>query len=240
MDGVIVELHDVSPFYHNETVQALELFNLCGIDKFSLLLVPNFWDCAPIHENQSFIKYIKSTKQEIVLHGYNHRGGSWRDFLWTYREGEFSGISLEKTYKKIEKAKEIFKALDIESHAFVPPAWLGNPFLEDVLCAFGFKVVAYRGYIKDLETGRIYPSFALSMSNRPLLSPISKSFSLVLFNLFKRHKILRLAIHTRDLRDRIKVVLWSYMLNKIKKTRRLLSYGDIISKSRLASSLQGI
>jgi len=240
MEGVIVELHDVSPFYYDEMAQAIELFNLCGIGKFSLLLVPNFWDCAPIHENKSFIKSIRSTKQEIVLHGYNHRGGSWRDFLWTYREGEFSGISLEETYKKIEKAKKIFEALDVENYAFVPPAWLGNPFLEDVLCAFEFKVVAYRGYIKDLETGQIYPSFALSMSNRPIFSLISKSLSPILYKLFKRHKILRLAIHTRDLRDKSKVVLWKYILSQSKNTRRLINYGDLLSKSRLASSLQGI
>jgi len=133
MEGVIVELHDVSPFYHDETIKAIELFSLCGIDKFSLLLVPNFWDSAPIYESKSFIEAIKSTKQEVVLHGYNHRGGSLRDLLWTYKEGEFSGISFEETYEKVKKAKEIFEALGIESYAFVPPAWLGNPFLEEVL-----------------------------------------------------------------------------------------------------------
>jgi len=237
MEGVIVELHDVSPFYYDETTQTIELFGLCGIEKFSLLLVPNFWESAPIHKNKSFIDAIKSTKQEIVLHGYNHRGGSWRDLLWTYKEGEFSGLSLEETYKKIDKAKEVFDALDIESYAFVPPAWLGNPFLEDVLYAFEFKVVAYRGCIKDLETGKTYPSFALSMSNRPLLSPITKSLSPILYKLFEKHKVLRLAVHTRDLRDKSKAVLWRHILSKVKKTRRLLNYGDFLSKSGLTPSL---
>ena len=240
MEGVIVELHDVSPFYYEETAQAIELFNLCGIDKFSLLLVPNFWDSAPIHENKSFIEAIKSTKQEIVLHGYNHRGGGLRDLLWTYKEGEFSGISFEETYEKIEKAKEVFEVLGIKSYAFVPPAWLGNPFLEEVLYAFEFKVVAYRGYIKDLERKKVYPSFALSMSNRPILSLLSKALSPILYRLFRKHRILRLALHTRDFRDKGKVALWRYVLSEVKKARRLINYGDLLSKSGLTSSLQGV
>jgi len=100
--------------------------------------------------------------------------------------------------------------------------------------------VAYRGHIKDLERKKVYPSFALSMSNRPILSLLSKAISPILYRLFERHKVLRLAVHTRDFRDKDKVALWRYILSEVKKRRRLINYGDFFSKSGLAPSLQGI
>ncbi len=91
--SAIVELHDVSPYYYDEVAQAIELLAVCGIEKYSLLLVPNFWEEAPIYKHPSFVKAILSTGQELVLHGYNHKGKGIRpmDLLWTYGEGEFGG-----------------------------------------------------------------------------------------------------------------------------------------------------
>ncbi len=237
----IVELHDVSPHYYDEIAQAIELLAVCGIEKYSLLLVPNFWDKAPIYKYTSFVKAIFSTGQELVLHGYNHKGKGirLRDLLWTYGEGEFGGLTLSETYSRIEKALEMVSFLDMKFEVFVPPAWIGNRYLEDVLYSFEFKAVAYRKGIKHLDTGALYTCPVITFSNRPLLSQLSITFGPALFRLYQDSPILRLALHPRDFRDKRKIKLWRFLLAKTKKTRRLISYEELFSKSRLAPSLQG-
>lgn len=217
MGFAIVELHDVSPYYYEETARALELFNLCGIEKYSLLVVPNFYEKYPLYKSAGFVRSLLATGQEIVLHGYTHRGGSLRDFIWTYREGEFSNLDLMETYNKLEKALEIMEVVGVKPEVFVPPAWLGNPHLEDLLYAFGFKAVAYRRGIRELERGEFFTSPVITFSNRPILSAMSLSFSLFMFRRYRKAELLRLALHTKDFRDKRKVKLWRFMLTKAKK-----------------------
>jgi hypothetical protein len=238
MRTAIVELHDVTPYYYDEVAQALDLLSVCGIQKYSLLVVPNFWNKTPLYKHSSFVKAILATNQEIVLHGFNHRGGTLKDTLWTFREGEFSGLTLSETYERLKQAVEVLlEAIGVKPYAFVPPAWIGNPHLEDVLYSMDFKAVAYRGHIKDLETDTLHPSPVITFSNRPLLSSLSIALGPALFRLFKNHRILRLAFHARDFRDKRKVKLWRFLLGKVKRTRRLINYEELISESRLAPSL---
>ncbi len=237
MNLALIELHDVTPYYYEEVSYALDLLSLCGVGKFSLLIVPNFRDEAPLYKYPQFVKAMLATNQEIVLHGFNHRGGSLKDILWTYREGEFSDLCLYGTYTKLYKAKEMLETFGIKTEVFVPPAWIGNPFLEDVIYSLGFSAIAYRGHIKNLNTDMSYTSPVISFSNRPILDNFSKALVPLLFKLFKRYRLLRLAIHTRDLRDRKKVKLWRFLLSKVKKIRRLVSYEELLSKSGLAFAL---
>lgn len=238
MQTAIVELHDVTPHYYDEIAQALDLLSVCGIQKYSLLVVPNFWNEAPLYKHPSFVKAILSTNQEIVLHGFNHRGGTLKDTLWTFGEGEFSGLTLSETYERLKQAVEVlWEATGVKPYAFVPPAWIGNPHLEDVLYSMDFKVVAYRGHIKYLDTNTSYPSPVITFSNRPLLSFFSLALGPVFFRLFKNHKLLRLALHPRDFRDKKKVKLWRFLLSKVKRARRLISYEEFLSEGRLAPSL---
>lgn len=240
MNLAIVEIHDVSPYYYKETLQAIKLMSLCGIKKYSLLVVPNYWEKGDLRERTDFVSAIHSAGQEVILHGYNHKGGSIKDIFWTYREGEFSGLDFFDTYRKISKALEIFEALHIKVNFFVPPAWIGNPYLEYVLYSLGFKGVAYRTYIKHLETGTVCPSLAITFSNRAVFGSISVAFVPLMFKMFKNRKILRFALHTRDFADKRKIKMWRLLLTKVKKLRRLVSYEELLSQSRLASSLQSI
>ncbi|SNZ14429.1 DUF2334 domain-containing protein [Hydrogenobacter hydrogenophilus] len=240
MNLALVEIHDVSPYYYKETLQAIKLMSLCGIKKYSLLVVPNFWGKAHLYEHPEFVHTILSTKQEVVLHGCYHEGGSIKDIIWTSGEGEFSNLNLMQTYQRIKEGKDIFEAVGIKSDIFVPPAWIGNPYLEDVLYSLDFKMVACRDYIKDLESELVYTSPVITFSNRPILSWLSIGFAPLLFRAFKRNRLIRLALHAKDFRDRRKVKLWRVLLSKIKEHRRLISYGELIRQSRPALALQSV
>ncbi len=240
MNYAILELHDVAPYYKREFLKALEIIEELNIEKFSLLVVPYFWEAYSIAEDRDFILLIKSLKQEVLLHGYTHKGiRKVSDILWTDGEGEFSGIDLYETYTKVSFALELLNYVGLKAKFFVPPAWIGNKHLEDVLYSLGFEGVAYRWYIKDLISNLSIKSPALTFSNRPLISWLSIKLIPELERLYKRHSILRLAIHMADLRDQRKINLWKGIISKIKEKRRWISYEELFSKSRSTSSLKG-
>ncbi len=241
MSLFLLELHDVSPHYRKEFLKALDLLEEVGIEKFSLLVVPYFWEMAPLGEDKDFVSFIKSLPAEVVLHGYTHKGRKrFKDLLWTDGEGEFGGLDLISTYEKVYLALELMDYLGLKTEFFVPPAWIGNPYLEDVLYSLGFRAVAYRWYIKDLGTEKIIKSPVLSFSNRYLFSWLSIKLLPELEKLYKRHKILRLAIHMADLRDERKTLLWREILGRIKERRRCVSYGELFGKGGPSPSFKGL
>ena len=237
----LIEIHDVSPFYKREVYQAVEFLQRLKIEKFSLLVIPNHMEEYPLYKHQDFVGFLKALGQEIVLHGYSHKAKvKLSDILYTYGEGEFGEGGIEETYQKIEKALDIFEALSFTAKFFVPPAWISNPWLEDVLSAFGFRAVGYRDFIKDLQSEEKMPSPSITFSNRPVLSFLSLMAVPTLLKLYRRAKVLRLSLHTRDFRDRRKIVLWRSILKEVKKEREVISYEELFSKSRPAPSLQGV
>ncbi|MDW8066379.1 MAG: polysaccharide deacetylase family protein [Aquificaceae bacterium] len=236
----ILELHDVCPYYKVEFLSALELLEEVGLDRFSLLVVPHFWERAPLGEDKEFLSLIKSTEGEIILHGYTHKGKKRiQDMFWTDGEGEFGGIGLQETYERIQAGLDLMEYLGFEVEFFVPPAWIGNPYLEDVLYSLGFRAVAYRWHIKDLVGGTVVKSPVLTFSNRYILSWLSLKLLPELERIYGKQALLRIALHMADFRDERKVNLWRYILKEIKDVRRWTSYGKLFGKGGPSSSLEG-
>ncbi|MCS6999129.1 MAG: polysaccharide deacetylase family protein [Aquificaceae bacterium] len=240
MSLALVELHDVSPYYRAEFLSALELLEEVGCHRFSLLVVPYFWERAPLGEDREFLSLIKSTGGEVLLHGYTHKGKKrFQDILWTDGEGEFGGLDLQETYERVRAGFELFEYLGLKTEFFVPPAWIGNPYLEDVLYSLAFRGVAYRWHIKDLTEGVLIKSPALTFSNRHIFSWLSLKLVPEFEKLYSRHHIMRLALHMADFRDRRKLNLWKDLLEEVKKSRRWTSYGELFSKGGPSSSFEG-
>ncbi|MDW8097848.1 MAG: polysaccharide deacetylase family protein, partial [Aquificaceae bacterium] len=240
MSFALLELHDVSPYYKTEFLDALELLEEVGCHKFSLLVVPYFWHRAPLGENREFVSLVKSTEAEIVLHGYTHKGKKrLQDFLWTDGEGEFGGVGLQETYEKVRAGLELFEYLGFRTEFFVPPAWIGNPYLEEVLRSLGFRAVAYRWHVKDLVYNTFIRSPVLTFSSRSGLSWLSIKLMPELGRLYQRHRVIRLALHMTDFRDPRKTSLWRSLLGEIKNSRRWTSYGELFGKGGPSPSLKG-
>ncbi len=240
MKYAILELHDVAPYYRREFLQSLEIIEDLGVEKFSLLIVPYFWETNPIEEDIDFILLVQSLKQEILLHGYTHKGKrKISDILWTDGEGEFSGLGYNETYNKLSLALELINYVGLKAKYFVPPAWIGNRYLEEVLYSLGFDGVAYRGCIKELSSNLFIKSPVLTFSNRRFLSWLSLRLIPELERLFKGHNILRLAIHMADIKDQRKINLWKEIISRVKETRRWISYEKLFSKGRFTSPFKG-
>lgn len=237
----IVELHDVTPYYYDELCRCLELLSLVRIEKFSLLVIPNFREMYPLYKYPSFVKVLHHLHQEIVMHGYSHTSKfQLRHILYTYGEGEMGGINLYEVFHKIESGLEILEAVNLNADVFVPPAWIPNVYLEDILSVFGFVGVGYRRHIKNLENNCVIPSSVITFSSRKVLSYLSTKLIVPLYKLRKKHQVLRLALHMKDFKDKKKIALWRLLLNEIKKDRRLVSYGEILGKSGSSPAFESV
>ncbi len=97
----IVEIHDVSPFYKQEVYNAVEFLQRLKIDKFSLLVIPNYMEEHPLYKHKDFVGFLKALEQEIVLHGYSHKAKvKLSQILYTYGEGEVGEGALKKPTKR--------------------------------------------------------------------------------------------------------------------------------------------
>jgi len=236
-----VEIHDVSPFHREKVFEAVEFLGKVGIAKYSILLIPNFQNNYAINRHVKFIEFLKSLGQEILLHGYSHWGKpKLIHILSTYREGEFGGTSLEETYQRIDAAVTLFELVGLKANVFVPPAWIGNKWLEKILYSFGFWGIAYKNAVKELRKNHRIWAPALTFSNRYIFSHLSLISCSLLYKLYSQAKILRLCLHMADFKDTKKIKIWEKLLNKFKKERRFLNYNDLLSKGRFTSSFKGI
>ncbi|AEH45463.1 deacetylase-like protein [Thermodesulfatator indicus DSM 15286] len=230
MKKIIIELHDVSPFYKNEFFEALKLIFEEEINKYCILLIPNYKNKYNIEQHVKFTNLIKACKQEIILHGYEHTGENSLKYFWaTNGEGEFNKLNKKETFKRIIEGKKIFKKLELKTSYFVPPAWISNKFLESALIKHDFKGISYREKINFFSKKKIFTP-TITFSNRYLLSEISKWSSEILFQLFSKFPTIRFAIHMRDFHDNEKVKLWKKLIKKA-KNRRTLNYEELYGES---------
>jgi len=51
----------------------VEFLQRLKIDKFSLLVIPNYMEEYPLYKHMDFVSFLKALGQEIVLHGYSHK-----------------------------------------------------------------------------------------------------------------------------------------------------------------------
>ncbi|MCS7149929.1 MAG: DUF2334 domain-containing protein [Caldimicrobium sp.] len=242
MQLAIIELHDVNPIFSNEVERALELFSRHKLDTFSLLVVPNYHGRSSLFEKKAFVNGLKSLeKAELILHGYSHRGVTpLTQRIWTSGEGEFATLTAEETMLRLCKAQAEICGTGLKCEFFVPPAWIGNPYLEEFLQSLGYKGIAYRFYIKLFNPCQRIFSPVITFSNRWGLSYLSLLSAKALLVLYKRFAIIRLALHCADFSDGRKISLWEAILSDIKRKRRIIHYGDLLSQSGLTLAFQSI
>lgn len=122
-------LDDICPkMDHEKFYKTLSIFSEFGI--FPLLgVVPDCKDSKlniMEKENDMFWKNIKDMQQEgyaIALHGYQHvystqNGGN----LEVSPKSEFAGLSYDKQYNKLKKAKEIMNSYSVKPLIFMAPS----------------------------------------------------------------------------------------------------------------------
>ncbi len=174
---LVVSLHDVSPLTHGRVGDMLADLAGIGVERTSLLVIPNHHHKAPILEDAGFCSWLRETADrghEVVLHGYYHkrphRGGEWsQSFVtefYTAGEGEFYDLSEMEARRLLEKGLTEFQTAGFFPKGFIAPAWLLGEKAECAVKDAGFDYTTRLKNFKDLKTGRVDDSQSLVWSVR--------------------------------------------------------------------------
>jgi predicted deacetylase len=209
--AIIVSLHDVSPLTWARSRQILDDLAGLGIDRVSLLVIPNHHARAPITENPAFLEWLRAQAgagHEIVAHGYFHQRskkageGPWKKFItahYTAGEGEFFDLTKPEADRLLRQGIEDFRMGGLSPRGFIAPAWLlGDAALEAVRDA-GFEYTTYLNRIEPLHGAPPAFSQSLVWSVRAAWRRVlSLGWNRLLAKRLKDDAVIRVGLHPPD------------------------------------------
>lgn len=210
--SLVVSIHDVSPHTRAATTRLLSHLKSVGVDRSSLLVVPNYHHHGHFLEDGEFRKWLTALAlegHEVVAHGYFHQrerqtGESLRAKLttrfYTKDEGEFFDLRETEALTLLWKAKSEFAEAGWRPSGFIAPAWLLGTGAERAARSAGFQYTTRLGHVSRLDGSATWPSQSLVWSVR---SGWRRAMSLVwnglLFHRLRDNPLMRIGVHPPDL-----------------------------------------
>jgi len=212
----LFSLHDVCPFHLERVKKAQTLFQDWGLKKVSYLIVPDFHEKGRADQQLAFCTFcqepVANLQRNWMLHGYLHLDTDvelevelnwrqrWKRKYATAAEGEFSAITPDVIYKKINKGIEIYRNIfSEEPDSFVAPAWLFHAGLVDVLKAENFKFTEDHCYIYDLQSeSRIKAPVVTWATRNWYMKYGSLLVCPLLYKKMRKEDVIRIAVHPWD------------------------------------------
>ncbi len=208
--SLVVSIHDVSPLTREATEKMLADLQAAGVDRTSLLVIPNHHHRAPVERDPDFAAWLRERREEgheIVLHGFHHLrqpsgGGVWSRLVtehYTAGEGEFYDLSREEAGQLMAEGLRVLGAAGFTPAGFIAPAWLLSPGAEAAAREAGFRYTTRLGSVTDLLLNRTYLSQSLVYSVRSGWRRVaSLLWNRLLRRRLRRHSLLRLGLHPPD------------------------------------------
>ncbi len=200
---LIISVHDVSPAFEKEIKIILKKLNEIGINKKSLLLVPNYERKYDLRKYPKFIARIKKEKQaEIVTHGFYHE--SDKDIIsriiYFLPKGvnEFKNIELNEAKVILSDGKKIIKKVFGKTPSgFIAPNWSMNRQVKKEIFKVGYNYFTTLSRINFRDKTIFSLAYGFSDGNNKILEIIIKYFSYIRLKLYWP-KIIRFAIHPKE------------------------------------------
>lgn len=213
---LIVSLHDAHPGSWSDIEEQIDFLSELGIDRCSILLVPEFHhEFGPASWTPEMLETL-STHQEVgydlVLHGYYHDRVGQPDTiknvfwtrLYTNHEAEFLDLPEAEAELRIKEGLDFFAKNKWQANGFIAPAWLMSPGLPALLRRLGFQ---YTNRLTELipftaapDRSVTIPSQSLCYSTRALWRRFaSLRWNRMLYSRLRRTSLVRLSLHPRDL-----------------------------------------
>jgi uncharacterized protein len=208
--ALIVSIHDVSPLTASRVRVILEDLAQVGVERTSLLVIPNHHEKAPLKEDPAcgaWLRGCAAEGHEIVLHGYYHRRAAREAGVvatlitehYTAGEGEFFDLTRAEAMERLKRGKEDLAGAGLQSVGFIAPAWLLGQEAEDAVRQEGFTYTTRLANIKDLASGREIPTQSLVWSVRAgWRRSMSLGWNAFLNSRLTMNPILRIGIHPPD------------------------------------------
>ncbi|GEM_PF-677125 len=256
--NLVVSLHDVSPFFHEELSEIVGRLYDVGIDKMNLLVVPdwglNYDSVYDLRNNPFFVDWLHKMgeKCEIVQHGCHHKkpvADKYKNlFDWVVGEqvavgmSEFQLPGYQETLDLIGRGQEILmhKDVDIKARGMVPPWWQVNPASERAIRDSGFfdyYMVASPWNlfgrfsavpISDLKSGKKHMSRELCFEPRSSFADYFTRLLAYLVTNCEQAETIRFGIHPPDICNNS---VFDYILSSIEKVRsgrELKTYSELL------------
>lgn len=211
-------------------------------NRYSMLVVPNFWSQWPLEDHPEFLEWLRARERdgvEMILHGYyhrdrrTHRGPTARlkAGLMTAGEGEFLALGYEDAAARIAAGRSSLQAaLARPVEGFVAPAWLYSEATRKVLRDQGF------GFAEDHWSVWSPSRDDLCLARSPVVSYSSRTRMRITTSwLWSRTatlalgaaRVVRHAIHPHDLDSRLIVSEIERSLARLMERRELTQYGEL-------------
>jgi hypothetical protein len=233
---LLASIHDVTPAYTNEIKAIMQLYEQYEIKKYTLFIVPRWYGRWKIERDQNFQESIREKVYqgaEVVLHGFTHQEREGLKGAWFLRrlfakgEAELFGLSYSQAREIIQAGLEVFRKVKLEPKGFVPPAWLSSHEVDLAIKDSGFMFTESLLWLKSLS--KEYKTFSplLSYSSRSvLISLITTYWSLLMEEIGRFRKVVRLAIHPQDMKSRLLKKLIPWQLEILLKDRVPITYSE--------------
>jgi predicted deacetylase len=207
---LLVSIHDVSPAMAPRVQQLWALCAARGV-RPALFVVPNWHGEWPLGRYPYFVRWLRRRRlegAEIFLHGERHdEAGLPRRWLhalraWgrTANEAEFLTLNEEEARERIERGAALLRHLGLDPVGFVAPAWLAGQEAARTAAECGLAVG------EDVRSVHLYdlavrlPSPVVRWSARTAVrAHISAQLATAGWLLYRRHPLVRLALHPGDL-----------------------------------------
>ena len=245
--SLICCVHDVTP-RHFARLRAIDaLLKHVGLQgKYSMLVVPDFWNQWDLKDHPQFSQWIRARMREgveILLHGYNHQDETqynssrkierWKATHMTAKESEFLGLSYSEAVQKLENGQQkLEQEFGIRATGFVAPAWLYSKGAKQALSDQGFFIAENQFHVWNPVTKEI-------LNRTPVISYASRTkskiatsllWSRLALHLLKRTKLVRFAIHPHDLDSFLLQTEILRALKKLTLRRKPIFYRDLAPK----------
>ncbi|MGH7295893.1 MAG: DUF2334 domain-containing protein [Polyangiaceae bacterium] len=213
---VHVSIHDVSPAFADEVLDAMALCRAAGA-RPSLLVVPNYHGRAPLLADEPFcdrLRALQADGHDIYLHGLRHRSGEAYDgratggrLAWLFAqrvasggEAEMSDVDADEGRARLDEGEDTLARAGLAIDGYVAPAWSMPRWLLPMLAARSYRFTEDHLRVYDPVTGASRPTVLLNWASR---SP-GRLLSTVAWCRLARHGHAvwpaRIAIHPGDLR----------------------------------------
>jgi len=242
---LIVSVHDVTPEYRSELEGVISELDKLGINKTSLMVIPNYRKNNRLENDSNFVTWLKDLENkgnEIVQHGYDHLfegkkdSSFYRNFLGEILnfggQGEFQYANYNSAKERICKGKEILDKVGFNPKGFVGQSWFIS---DDTLKAAFDEGFEYVDRLNDiiLANGNIIKSPLIAFEpNSKLLGKFVRTYFFLIEPYINSNELCRIAVHPQDYRN---VALFNYIKANIRKNvenRGLTTYYDYIKSKR--------
>jgi predicted deacetylase len=212
LHGLVVSIHDVCPATRAVTEKMLADLAAVGVNRTSLLVIPNRHRRDPAFTDADFCAWLKACVRaghELVLHGYYHERVARHELRgverivatnYTAGEGEFFDLSPVEALESLARGlREMEEAMGIPPSGFIAPAWLLGPEARRALQEFSFSYTTLLQGVWDLRESIYYPSQSLCYSVRaPWRRGCSLLWNSTLLAWLYDAPLVRLGLHPPD------------------------------------------